>query len=104
MRIMGAEEEEDDGNAEKELLGGGVLSAIVDLLPHVQVVERAAIKLERDSSNVVEHDVRSEHVRNVGQRPRRLLRNARDDIVEDFEEGDENDVDGPRACGRRQLR
>lgn len=66
---MGAEEKQHNGHAEKKLLGWRVLGAVVDLLPHVEVVEGAAVELEGYAADVVEHEVRAEHVGNVGQRP-----------------------------------
>ena len=94
---MCAQQEQDDWHAQQELLGRGVLVAVVDLLPHVQIVVCAGVELERDSSYPVEHEKRPEHVRDVGQRPRCFLGDARDDVVEDLEGDDEDKVDGPRA-------
>lgn len=67
--IMGAQEKEHNGNTEEELLGGRVLSTVVDLLPHVEVIEGTAIEFEWNSSDIVEHDVGADHVGNVGQGP-----------------------------------
>jgi len=69
MCVMCAQEEEHDGDTQQELLGGCVLSPIIDLLPHVEVVVGPSVELERHAADVVEHDVRAKHVRNVGQRP-----------------------------------
>lgn len=69
MGVMRAQEEEDDGHTEEELLGRGVLGAVIDLLPHVEIVVRSPVELEWDAADVVEHDVRAKHVRDVGQRP-----------------------------------
>lgn len=99
--VVGAEEEENDGNAEEKFLGGGVLSAVVDLFPHVEVVEGAAVEFERDAANVVKHEIGAKHVCHVGQRPRRFLRDAGNDVVEDFEAGYQDDVDGPSPWKRR---
>lgn len=55
--IVRAEEEEYDGDREEELLGGGILGAIVNLLPHVEVIEGSAIEFEWNTSDIVEHDV-----------------------------------------------
>lgn len=44
----------------------------------------------------MEHDIRAEHVRYVGQRPRSFLGDARDDIPQNFESDYQHDVDGPR--------
>lgn len=73
MGVMGAQEEEHNRNTKEKLLGGCVLRTVVDLLPHVKVIEGAAIEFEGDSSDIVEHYVGANHVRNVGKRPRRLL-------------------------------
>lgn len=55
MGIVGAEQEEQYGHAQEEFLGGGVLVAVVDLLPHVQVIVGSGVKLEGDAADVVEH-------------------------------------------------
>lgn len=52
----------------------------------------------------MEHDVRAEHVRYVGQRPRCFLRDARDDIPQNFESNYQHDVDGPRPFGVDPVR
>lgn len=98
MRVVCAEKEQHDRHAEQELLGGCVLGSVVDLFPHVQVVVCPGVKFERDSSNVVEHEVRSSHVRDVRQSPGCLLRHTRHDIVEDLETHDEDEVDCPCPC------
>ena len=66
---MGAEEEEHDGDAEQELLGGRVLVAIVDLLPHVEVIVGTSVELERDAPHPMEHEERAKHIADVGQSP-----------------------------------
>lgn len=66
MRIVRAEQEQHNGDAEEELLGWRILSPIVDLLPHVQVVVCSAVEFEGHASDVVEHDVGAHHVGNVG--------------------------------------
>lgn len=95
MRVVRAEEEQHDGDAEEELLGRRVLGSVVDLLPHVQVVVRPAVELEGHTPDVVEHDVGAHHVGDVGQGPGRLLRHAGHDVVDDFEGDNQNEVDGP---------
>lgn len=45
----------------------------------------------------MEHDVRAEHVRHVGQGPRSLLGNAGDNVVKYFEGGNEDYVDSPSS-------
>ena len=98
MRVVGAQKEEHNGDAEEKLLGGRILSAIVDLLPHVEVVVGARIEVEGDPAHPVEHDVRPRHVGDVCQRPGELLRDAGDDVEEDFEGDYEDGVDEPGAC------
>ena len=66
MRVVGAQKKQYDGNTEQELLGRSVLRAVVDLFPHVQVVISAAVEVERDAANPMKHDVRAEHVADVG--------------------------------------
>jgi len=96
--IVGAQQEQHDGHAEQELLGGSVLCAVINLLPHVEVVKGAAVRVEWHAAHVVEHDVRAHHVCDVGQRPGCLLRHAWDAVVKDLEEYNDDDVDGPGAC------
>lgn len=98
MRVVRAQEEQHDRHAEQEFLGRRVLGSVVDLFPHVQVVVCPSIEFKRHSSNVVEHEVRSSHVRDVRQRPGCLLRHARHDVVEDLETHDENEVNRPCSC------
>lgn len=69
MCVMCAEQKEDNRNAEEELLGWSVLIAVVDLLPHVEVVVSPSIKLEGHATDPVEHEERAEHVRDIGQSP-----------------------------------
>lgn len=98
MGIVGAEEEEHDRHAKEELLGRGVLVAIVDLLPHVEIVVGTGVELEGDAPHPVKHEEGAEHVADVGEGPRGLLRDARDDVVEDLEGGDEDEMNGPGTC------
>ena len=103
MSVVGAQQEEHDRHAEQELLGGCVLCPVIDLLPHVQIVICPCVELERRSPDVVEHYVRTEHVGDVGQRPRGLLGNPRDDIVDDFQDRDQDEVNSPRACKKKVM-
>lgn len=98
MSVVSAQQEENDRHAEQELLCWGVLCTIVDLLPHIQVVVRSCVELKRYPSNVVKHEIRTEHVRDIRQSPRCLLRDAGHDIVEDLEAYDQDEVDGPGSC------
>ena len=84
MRIVGTQKKQDDGNAEQELLSRCILRAVIDLLPHVQVVISAAVEVERNTADPMEHDVGAEHVADIGKRPGRLLGHAGDDIPEDL--------------------
>ena len=93
--VVGADEEEQDGHAEQELLGGGVLGAVVDLLPHVEVVVGPRVEVEGHALHVVEHEVRAGHVGDVGHGPRRLLRHAGHRVVHDLEQRDQHEVDEP---------
>lgn len=92
---MGAEEEEADGDAEQEFLGGGILVAVVDLLPHVEVVVGTSVELEGDAPHPVEHEEGTEHVADVGQGPGGFLGDAGNDVVENLQGKDEDEVDGP---------
>lgn len=57
MGIVRTKQKEDDRNTQEKLLGGCVLCAVVNLLPHVQVVERSAVELERNATDIVEHEI-----------------------------------------------
>ena len=73
MGVVGAEEEEYNGHTKQELLGRGILVAIVDLLPHIEIVIGASVELERNAPHPVEHEEGAEHVADVGEGPRSLL-------------------------------
>lgn len=62
MRVVGADEKENDWNAEQKLFGGGILVAAVDLLPHVQVVVSSGVELKGHTSHPVEHEKGASHV------------------------------------------
>lgn len=104
MGVVGANQKKDDGNAEQELFRRGILVAVVNLLPEIEVVVGTSVELKGDPLHPVEHDVRTGHVGDVGERPRGLLRYAGDDVVEDFEADDEDKVDGPGTYGKRVRR
>ena len=57
MGVVRAQEEEDDGDTQEELLRRGVLVPVVDLLPQVQVVVSAGVEFEGNASDPVEHQV-----------------------------------------------
>lgn len=101
--VVGAEEEEYNGHTQQELLGRCVLVSVVDLLPHVEVIVGTSIELEWDAPHPMEHKEGAEHITDVGQGPRGLLRDTRDNIVKDLEGGDEDEVDGPGTCSRDNI-
>jgi len=94
--IVCAQEEKHNRYTEQELLGWCVLRPIVDLLPHVQVIIGAAVEVEWNAANPVEHDVRPEHIGYVGKSPRSLLRDARDNVPKNFKGDYQHDMDCPR--------
>lgn len=57
MSVMSAEEKQRDGDAEEELFGRRVLSSIVDLLPHVEVVKGAAVEVKGNAADMMEHEI-----------------------------------------------
>ena len=69
MRVMRAGEEEAYGDTQEEFLGWSELIAVIHLLPHVQVVESSSVEFKWDPSDPMKHQVRSEHVGDVGQGP-----------------------------------
>lgn len=81
---MSAEQKEHNRHTEQKLLGRSILVAVVDLLPHVEIIVRPGVELERNAPHVVEHDKRAEHVADVGEGPRGLLRDPGNDVVEDL--------------------
>lgn len=98
MGIMRTQEEEHNRNTEQEFLGRCVLCAVVDLLPHIQVVVSTAVEVEWHAADVMEHDIRAEHVGYVGQRPRSLLRDTWYHVPKDLQRNDQDNVDSPRSC------
>ena len=84
MGVVRAEQKQGYRHEQQKLLGGRVLVAVVDLLPHVEVVVGARIKIKGDALHVVEHQVRAGHVGDVGQRPARFLRHAGEGVEDKF--------------------
>lgn len=103
MRIVRAEQKQDDRHAQQELFGRRILIAIVNLLPHVEIVVGAGIELEGNPLHVVEHEVGAKHICDVGERPRGLLAYARHSIEEDLEEEDQERVYKPGTCVRSPI-
>lgn len=89
---MRAEQEQQDGYYEQELLRRRVLVPIVNLLPHIQVVVGAGVEFEGHALHPVEHKVRAEHVGDVCERPGGFLRDAGDGVEEDLEGKNEDYV------------
>jgi hypothetical protein len=56
MRVVSADKEKNNGNAEQELFGGSILVAAIDLLPHVEVVVSTGVEFEGHTSHPVEHE------------------------------------------------
>lgn len=100
--VVRAYKEEADGHAQEVFLGRGELFAIIHLFPHVEVVVCPGIELERDASDPMEHQIRAEHVREVGEEPRGVALDARDNAVEYFESDDEDDMDHPGTYNRKK--
>lgn len=98
MRIMGADQKEHYWDGEEEFLRGSVLVAIINLLPHVQVVIGTRIEVEWHAADVVEHEVGSGHVREVDECPRGFLRHAGDNVEEYLADEYQNYVDSPSTC------
>lgn len=57
VRVVCAKQEQRDRDAKQELFGWCVLGAVVDLLPHVEVVKGATVELEGYASHIMEHDI-----------------------------------------------
>lgn len=97
MGVVGGDEEQANRHAEQKLLCGCVLVTVVNLLPHGQVVESASVELKGDSGNVMEHDVRANHVGDVGECPGQLAGHARDEIEADLENANDEEMHSPCA-------
>ena len=98
MRIMRAHKEQHNRHTEQVLLRRRELLLIVNLLPHVEVVVGAAVEVEGDAADPVEHEVGAGHVGEVCESPANFLGDAGDNVEEDLEAEDEDWVDEPGAC------
>jgi len=78
--VVRTQEEKDYGYCQKEFLRRRVLVPVVDLFPHVEVVVGSGIELERYASYIVEHQVRTGHICDIGECPRYFLRHAGDNV------------------------
>ena len=98
VSVVGAEEEKHDGHRQEELLGWCILVAIVDLLPHIQMVVGSCVELKRYTSHPMEHQVRAGHVGDVDQGPGDLLGHTRNNVVEYLETKYYDGVNSPCTC------
>jgi hypothetical protein len=101
MCIVGADKEKCDRDTKQKLLGGRILRPIVDLLPHVEVIECTTVEVKGNTSDMVEHDIRAKHVGHVGKGPRGLLRDTGNGVEYDLGTENQDKVDGPGTCKRR---
>lgn len=95
MRVVSADKEQCDWHTKKEFLGRCVLCPVIDLLPHVEVVKGAAVEIERNAADMVEHDVGAKHVGHVGKGPRRLLRDTRNGVKDNLGAENQDKMNGP---------
>lgn len=95
--VVGGDQKEPDGHAQQKLFCGRVLVAVVNLLPHGQVVKGAGVELKGDAGHVVEHDIRANHVGDVGERPGELAGHAGDEVEADFENANDEEMHAPRS-------
>ena len=95
MCVVCTQKEEYDRNAQKKFFGWSILVSVVDLLPHIQVVVGSGIEFKWDTSHIVEHQVRTEHVDDVDKRPRCFLRDSWNDVEKELESNYAYDVDSP---------
>ena len=56
MCVVGTEKKQHYRHTKEEFLGRRVLSAIIDLFPHIEIVVSASVKFERYSSDPVKHE------------------------------------------------
>ena len=74
---MRAQQKQRNGHEQQKFLSRRILVAVVDLLPHVEVVVGAGVEIEGHALHVVEHYVRTAHVEDVCEGPAGFLRHAR---------------------------
>jgi hypothetical protein len=95
MGIVSTEEEQANWNAEEKLFGRSILIPVINLLPHIQVIVSTGVEFKWYAADVMEHEIRAEHVGYVGEGPRCFLRDPGDDVEEDFESNYEDHMDRP---------
>ena len=74
---MRAQQKQGNGYEQQKLFGGRILVAVVDLLPHVEVVVGAGVEVKGHALHVVKHYIGAGHVEDVGEGPASFLRHAR---------------------------
>jgi len=57
MGIVRAQQEQANRDCQKELFCGGVLVAVIDLFPHVEVVVGTGVEFKGNTADPVEHQV-----------------------------------------------
>ena len=97
MRKVRAQQEHQYRHHQQEFLRRGVLVAVVDLLPHVEVVVGAGVEFKGHAADPVEHEEGGAHVGYVDEGPGHFLVDSRDAIEEEFEEDYTDAVDCPCA-------
>jgi hypothetical protein len=90
MGVVSADQEQYDWHRHQILLCRCVLISIVNLLPHVEIVESTSVEIKRNAANPVKHDIRPSHVRDVGQSPGQFLGDAGPNIEKYLEREDKN--------------
>jgi hypothetical protein len=100
MRIVRTQKKQHNRYAEKEFLCRSVLSPIINLFPHIQIVVSAGVKLEGYSPDPMEHEERSKHVRYIRQGPGRFLGYSRDYVKKNLERSNQNQVYRPGTFNR----
>lgn len=93
--VMCGDQEQGDRNAQQELLDGGKLVTVVDLLPHGEIVEGAVVKVEWRALHLVEHYIRANHVTDVGKGPAHFVGEERNEVEEHLEQHYNDYVDHP---------
>lgn len=95
--VVGGYQEQADWDTQQKLLHRGELGTVIDLFPHVQVVERAVVEVKWRAFNLVEHYIGTNDVGHVGQGPAHLVAENRHQVVKDLQHHDHDDVDDPGA-------
>lgn len=70
---------------------------IINLFPHRQVIVRPQVKFKRYTLDLVEHNVQTDIVGQVRQRPLPVIVKHRQEVKEKFDKYDDDKVDDPRT-------